>query len=137
MNEPAALPVFENQEEPHVGIFWTLENKIFHAESSPFSEAVRTDVSVDYALGHYASWFIMEKRGILKQLPPHMRDEYDSIPRGRVVYLFSKKSFIIYHGDEFTPRLQDEITRRFHLPAGFTIDETDEHYNPLPDDFLF
>jgi hypothetical protein len=123
--------------EPEVGIFWTNEGKLFHLESAPISKAVHTRVSVDYANGHYASWFVMGKRGILDSLPPHMRDEYDAIPRGRVVYLFARKTFVIYHGDDYNPTIQEEIVRRLHLPADLYTDEIDEHYNPLPDDFLF
>ena len=123
--------------EPRVGIFWIHEGKIFHAESSPISRATRTRISIDYATGHYAAWFIMEKRGILNQLPPHMRDEYDSISRGRVVYLLEKESYVIYHGDNFSSSIHREIMEVFNLPEESTIDDVDEHYNPLPEDFLF
>ena len=123
--------------EPEVGIFWTYEGRLFHLESAPISKAVHTRVSVDYANGHYASWFVMGKRGILDSLPPHMRDEYDAIPRGRIVYLFSRKTFVIYHGNDYNPTIQSTIVKRLHLPEGLYVDEIDEHYNPLPDDFLF
>lgn len=123
--------------EPEVGIFWVYGGKLFHVESTPISRAVQTQVSIDYANGHYAAWFVMEKQGILKQLPPHMRDEYDSIPRGRVVYLNEKESFVIYHGDDFNQEIHRELMEHLHLPLDGTIDEIDEHYNPLPEDFLF
>jgi len=123
--------------EPEVGIFWTYEGRLFHLESSPRSKAVSTRISVDYAVGHYAAWFIMARRGQLTRLPPHMRDEYDSIPRGRVVFLFDKNAYIIYHGDEFNEEIRRNLIDRLHLPEDRVIDEIDEHYNPLPDDFLF
>ena len=127
----------ETDPEPEVGIFWTWNGRIFHIESAPESKAVHTRVSIDYAVGHYAAWFMMERRGILKRLPPHMRDEYDAIPRGRVVYLYEKQGYLVYHGDDFSDRLFQEICDRLHLPADRTYDAVDEHYNPLPDDFLF
>ncbi len=124
-------------DEPRVGIFWIHEGKLFHAESSAISKATRTRISIDYATGHYAAWFIMSKRGILEELPPHMRDEYDSISRGRVVYLLEKESYVIYHGDDFNKSIHAEIMNLFCLPEDTTIDDVDEHYNPLPEDFLF
>ncbi|MCK5249704.1 MAG: hypothetical protein KAJ98_07055 [Spirochaetaceae bacterium] len=123
--------------EPEVGIFWIHEGKLFHVESTPLSKAIHTQVSIDYANGHYASWFILDKRGFLDQLPPYMRDEYDSISRGRVVYLNEKKSFVIYHGDDFNDSTRRELMDLLNLPEDATIDEIDEHYNPLPEDFLF
>ena len=124
-------------DEPRVGIFWSRDGKLFHLESSPLSRGVTTVISVDYAVGHYAAWFIMGRKGILNRLPKELRDEYDSIPRGRVVYLFAKESFVIYHGDDYSPGEHREILERLHLPEDRTLDEVDEHYNPLPDDFLF
>ncbi len=131
------LPFPSDETEPMVGIFWTYNGKLFHHESSPCSKAVQTRISIDYAVGHYAAWFIMEKKGLLKRLPPHMRDEYDSIPRGRVVYLFDHDCFVIYHGDDFNEEIRGEIMNLFRLPLGKIRDEVDEHYNPLPDDYLF
>ena len=123
--------------EPEVGIFWIHEGKLFHVKSTPRSKALKTQVSVDYVGGHYAAWFSMGKRGILDQLPPYMRVEYDSISRGRVVYLFEKKSYVIYHGDDFNKSIHRELMNLLNLPEDATIDEIDEHYNPLPEDFLF
>lgn len=123
--------------EPRVGIFWSYQNQIFHHESAPFSEGVHTTISVDYEVGHYAAWFLMEKRGLLDKLPRNLRYEYDSIPRGRVVYLFKKKKFLLYHGDSFSNEEKQTIMEAFHLPPDETLDDIDMHYNPLPEDFVF
>lgn len=122
---------------PRVGIFWSYQNHLFHYESSPVTEGMITTISVDYKVGHYAAWFLMEKRGLLEKLPPSLRSEYDTIPRGRVVYLFRKKKFVVYHGDDFTARELEEIKSLFCLPEEWTIDDIDMHYNPLPEDFEF
>jgi hypothetical protein len=124
-------------EEARVGIFWSYENKLFHHESSPLSEGVKTRISIDYEVGHYAAWFIMDKRGILKKLPRNLRAEYDAIPRGRVVYLLKKEKFVVYHGDEFDSEQYDMLLKLFHLPPEKTMDGIDMHYNPLPEDFTF
>ena len=137
MAETPSAPESESATEPEVGIFWTYEGKIFHIESSPVSKAVHTRVSIDYAVGHYAAWFRMGKQGLLNQLPPHMRDEYDSIFRGRVIYLFDRQSYVVYHGDDFNDAMFREIIKLLNLPEDAVYDEVDEHYNPLPEDFLF
>ncbi|MDA3850427.1 MAG: hypothetical protein PF447_04075 [Spirochaetaceae bacterium] len=124
-------------EEPRVGIFWSYKNRIFHHQSSPLSEGIKTDISVDYEVGHYAAWFLMDKMGLLKELPETLRYEYDSIPRGRVVYLFKKKCFVLYHGDDITEDEKRTIMKAFKLPEDSTIDDIDMHYNPLPEDFVF
>jgi len=127
----------DKNNEPRVGIFWSYQNKIFYHESSPVSEGVQTIISVDYEVGHYAAWFLMEKRGILESLPQTLRYEYDSIPRGRVVFLYKKNCFVLYHGDDFTEEEKQTIMEAFCLPDDQTIDDIDMHYNPLPDDFVF
>ena len=127
----------DEETEPRVGIFWTWKGQLFHAESCPLSRGVRTTVSIDYPIGHYNAWFLMERRGLLNRLPPELRDEYDAIPRGRIIYHLNREAFIIYHGDEYGPAMQATLMEMFRLPADTVVDEVDMHYNPLPEDFLF
>ena len=123
--------------EPCVGIFWSYDNRLFHCEYSPLTEGIKTRISIDYEVGHYAAWFIMAKTGILDKLPQNLRAEYDSIPRGRVVYLLKREKFVVYHGDEFDDSQYDNIKKLFNLPEEMTIERIDMHYNPLPEDFTF
>lgn len=123
--------------EPEVGIFWIWEGQLFHLESVPLSQSVQSELSCDYAIGHYAAWRIMAKNWKLQELPLQLQDEYDSIPRGRVIYLKAKKLFIIYHGDDFNDSVRKDLIEQLHLPKDEVIDEVDEHYNPLPEDFQF
>ena len=123
--------------EPHVGIYWSYENRLFHCESSPISMGVKTRISIDYEVGHYAAWFIMNKRGILDRLPKKLRAEYDSIPRGRIVYLLKKEIYVVYHGNEFDKDQYNELLDLFHLPKDRTKSRIDMHYSPLPEDFTF
>ena len=134
MSEFPFLPL---DPEPRVGIFWSYQDSLFYSESAPVTQGMITSISVDYKVGHYAAWFLMNKKGVLDKLPPSFRSEYDSIPRGRVVYLFRKKKFVIYHGDEISPKELKDIKSSFCLPEGWTIDDIDMHYNPLPEDFEF
>ena len=131
------FPFLPLDPEPRVGIFWSYQNNLFHAEYSPVTEGMITTISVDYKVGHYAAWFLMERKGLLEKLPPSLRSEYDTIPRGRVVYLFRKKKFVVYHGDDFTSDELMNIKSLFCLPEEWTIDDVDMHYNPLPEDFEF
>ena len=131
------FPFLPREPEPRVGIFWSWQGGLFHAESSPVSQGIITSISVDYKVGHYAAWFLMDKRGLLDRLPLSLRSEYDLIPRGRVVYLFKKERFLIYHGDDFSDREYEEVSDFFCLPPEWTTDDIDMHYNPLPEDFEF
>lgn len=131
------FPFLPLEPEPRVGIFWSYQGKLFYAESSPVTQGVITSISVDYKVGHYAAWFMMERKGVLDGLPLNLRSEYDLIPRGRVIYLFKKGKFVIYHGDDFSPREHREVAEAFHLPPEWTGDDIDMHYNPLPEDFEF
>ncbi len=123
--------------EPLIGIFWLYNGQLFYAESSPLEEGQKSTISIDYKGGHYTSWFIMGKNKILDVLPMSLRDEYDLIPRGRVIYHFPKEKFIVYHGDDWSEEVYKDIKKRYNLPDDQTIDDIDMHYNPLPDDFLF
>ena len=123
--------------EPCVGIFWSYKDKLFHCEYSPLSKGIRTRISIDYEVGHYAAWSIMARRGILDKLPQNLRAEYDSIPRGRVLYLLKSEKFVVYHGNEFDDSQYKRIKTLFNLPEEKTIERIDMHYNPLPEDFTF
>ncbi len=131
------FPFLPRDPEPRVGIFWCYRGSLFYDESAAVTEGMITSISVDYKVGHYAAWFMMEKKGVLKKLPLTLRSEYDLIPRGRVIYLFKKQKFVIYHGDDFSEKEHQQVIEAFKLPPEWTIDDIDMHYNPLPEDFEF
>ena len=131
------FPFLPLDPEPRVGIFWCYQKRLFYSESSPVTQGMITSISVDYKVGHYAAWFLMQKKGVLDRLPLSLHFEYDLIPRGRVIYLFRKNKFVIYHGDDFSQREHEEVTNAFNLPPELTTDDIDMHYNPLPEDFEF
>ncbi|OQY35271.1 MAG: hypothetical protein B6241_01905 [Spirochaetaceae bacterium 4572_59] len=131
------FPFLPLEPEPRVGIFWCYQGGLFYNESSAITQGMITSISVDYKVGHYAAWFMMEKKGVLMKLPLSFRSEYDLIPRGRVVYLFKKRKFLIYHGDDFSRKEHQQVMDAFCLPPEWTSDDIDMHYNPLPEDFEF
>ena len=45
------FPFLPLDPEPRVGIFWSYQNNLFHAESSPITEGMITSISVDYKVG--------------------------------------------------------------------------------------
>lgn len=120
-----------------VGIYWMYQKKLFHVASEPVDEGLRTTISVDGHFGHYQLWPVMARQGVLDALPEDLRDEYDYIDRGRVIYVFARESYVIYHGSDFDEEDRQKIVEAFCLEGETVVDEVDEHYNPLPEDFLF
>jgi hypothetical protein len=45
--------------------------------------------------------------------------------------------FSILHGSSFTERIKKQVIEAFYLPMEKVEDEWDEHYDPLPKDFIF
>ncbi len=130
-------PGTEAPGEPRVGIYWMYKGRLFHVVSEPVSRGIKTSIAVDGHFGHYQMWPAMERKGILDTLPENLRDEYDSIERGRVVYNFARGAYVIFHGNPFTPENRQEVVEAFCLREEPVEDEVDEHYNPLPEDFIF
>jgi hypothetical protein len=126
-----------SKSEPEVGIYWLYNGKIFHQDSLPVSHGDLYGDFINGSIDHPKAWDVLSRAGILKKLPEELREEYTSIPRGRVLYSMKKELYIIYHGDTFTDREYSIIREAFYLPADKTVHEIDMHYNPLPDDFEF
>lgn len=123
--------------EAKVGIFWCYKGKLFAVFTQSLQDANSTEISIDSTFAHWHEWQILQKEGRLESLPCELRSEYDSIPRGRVVYKKNKNHFSILHGSSFTERIKKQVIEAFHLPTEKVVDEWDEHYDPLPEDFIF
>jgi hypothetical protein len=124
-------------QEPKVGIFWCYQNCLFAVFTQRPEDANSTDISIDSTFSHWHEWQVLEKEGRLESLPEELRSEYDSIPRGRVLYKKKEEHFVILHGSSFTKKIQEQIIQAFHLPVEDTVDDWDEHYDPLPEDVSF
>ncbi len=74
---------------PKVGIFWIYRNKII-GKTYSLSEAEKYGNFLSPILGHYEYW-----EEIQKLEPKLYYEEYENIPRGRVVYNMIKKQFVL------------------------------------------
>ena len=72
-----------------VGIFWIYKNKII-GKTYRLSEAERYGDYLSPILGHYDYW-----KEIQRRVPELYYEEYENIPRGRVVYNMPEDQFIL------------------------------------------
>jgi hypothetical protein len=115
---------------PLIGIWWD-DGKRRAVLAHPLDENATGDVLVDSNLGHIHEW-----PKISKTFGKSKRDEYFSVPRGRVIYDRRKKRGIIYHGPSTSPGRLKEIAAEFHLEKWVAC--LDEHYSMGDDaDWLF
>ena len=74
---------------PKVGIFWIYNNQII-GKTYSLSEAEEYGDFLSPILGHYEYW-----EEIQKQVPELYYEEYENIPRGRIVYNRINKKFVL------------------------------------------
>lgn len=72
-----------------IGIFWYYNNKVI-GKTYNLSEAEKYGDFLSPILGHYDYW---EK--IQKEFPELYYEEYEYIPRGRIVYDTTKNHFVL------------------------------------------
>ena len=121
-------------QQSQVGIFWLYCHKIIFAHKVSLADGLRYGDAIIGIKDHADYWEELRARGELSQLSPELRDEYFSIPRGRVVYHSDTDRFFIYHGNNVTKTDLAKIRKAFNLPKEKTICEQDLHYCPLSDD---
>ncbi len=126
-----------SRSEPEVGIYWLYDGDIFHQNSVPVSVGIEYGTAVNGTADHYREWSSLQKARVTQTLPLELREEYDSIPRGRVIYHKDTDRYVIFHGDSTTQEDLAKIREAFNLPQDKTVNEVDFHYNPLPEDFEF
>ena len=74
---------------PKVGIFWIYNNQII-GKTYTLSEVEKYGDFLSPILGHYEYW-----EEIQKQVPELYYEEYENIPRGRVVFDRIKNKFVL------------------------------------------
>ena len=121
-------------DSPHVGIFWFYGGKIIFCHSVPLSEGVTYGDAVTGIKDHADYWEELRKESLLSALSEEKRNEYFSIPRGRVVWHKDSEKFFVYHGGNIPKSGLQKIARKFRLPQGKTVFEQDLHYCDLSDD---
>ena len=123
------------RETPQVGIFWLVqiaggETRLLTA-GCPLDQAEVYGDCLTYGPGHYETWDHWRRD---RTMEPALRalvrsHEYESWPRGRIVFDRSRDLFIIYADRKLlTPAMIARIETQFHLPAERTEVQSDLHY---------
>ena len=116
---------------PEVGIFWVdLDtNKVF-ADKTSLRDADDMGPFKIHPRGHYEVW-----KKMIPKNPKWRGQEYEDIPRGRVVYDKNPKNprFVVFMAKECNKgSVKSAVASEFNLPAGhYVFDFTDEHYELL------
>jgi len=129
--------VMNSNDEPKVGLFWVdlKLNKIL-GDSLSISKAEKNPVKAEklldfriYPHSHYEKWDEVKMQN-KEWINIHRRD-YDSMPRGRVIYLNDiKPQFFIYLCPKCkTKQIENKLIEYFNLPKNYcSFDYSDEHY---------
>lgn len=122
------------KESPSVGIFWFYGGSTVFVHAVLVKEGLRYDRAITGTKDHADYWEELKSKGQLGILPENLREEYFSIPRGRVVYHEDSGFFTVYHGNNLTKRDLHKVAAVFCLPKERTRFEKDIHYCDLQDD---
>lgn len=120
-----------------IGIYWLYQGDLFAVFSQTPANGDAASTAIDSTFSHWHEWEVLRRQGRLRELPPELRSEYDSIPRGRVIYRFQPPTFVILHGSVFDEAIQELIVEAFELRDQHVAVEWDEHYDPLPEEYEF
>ncbi|MBP0496258.1 hypothetical protein [Roseomonas indoligenes] len=130
---------------PAVGILWFVAHGYrthLLTRAVPLDQAKPYDDALTLPDGHYETWEAWRCR-TLPLSGPALRPliattEYDSWPRGRVVYLRKPGRFVVYADRQLLrPARLARVHAAFGLPPERTIARTDPHYRyatRLPED---
>ena len=118
---------------PKVGIFWFYEGKIIFSHAVPLEVGEHYGDAITGVKDHADYWEELRCEGKLNALDESLRDEYFSIPRGRVVYRSDTNSFFVYHGNNVKKKDLRKVASFFNLPKEKTIFEQDLHYCDFDD----
>ena len=119
-----AKKIIEESRKPQTGIYWIYKDKFIDVLTQDWDEPLDNSRML-----HINRWEILKKHGFLDIIPLYDRkDDYTSIPRGRVEWSKTRDKFIIWHGKDFTAKHRAMIVKEYYLPPDKTIDEQQEHY---------
>lgn len=116
-----------------VGIFWIYHGKIIFKNAVPVEEGLSYGHAVNGYKDHSDYWDELDESNQLKCLPPNLRSEYFTLPRGRVVYYKDTGMFCILHGNNVSLENLYSVAKAFNLPKRITKFEQDIHYCDLSD----
>lgn len=120
---------------PLVGIFWFYDGKPVFVHAVPLAEGLKYGDAITGIKDHAVYWEELRSQANgVSILPPRLREEYFSIPRGRVVYHQDTEQFTVYHGNNLRKTDLKKVAAAFHLPKDTTRFEQDFHYCDVRDD---
>ena len=122
--------------EPQVGIFWFWQNKVIFSHKVPLSEGEEFGCIIRGPKDHEEYWEELRSSGTLNILSEDLREEYFSIPRGRVSYNTSPgfEEFIICHGNNITKAGLSKVCAAFDLPNRKRYFKEDFHYYDISEE---
>jgi hypothetical protein len=108
----------------HVGIFFLIGDSLM-IEGTPLDEAEPYGAFLGFAGGHSEMFDHLVE---LKKVPAN--EEYQNVPRGRVVYAVAKGEYIVYLDPciRRRPETVSQIVERLHLPPDRYKLASDAHY---------
>lgn len=113
--------------EPFVGIFWFYNGLVMFSHAVPLTEGLIYGDAITGVKDHADYWEELSK-GQLSFLPESLRQEYFSIPRGRVVYHKDTDKFHILHGSNIKKNDLQQVRKLFCIPKEKSVFEIDTHY---------
>ncbi len=131
-----AVDDYLTESKPLVGIFWFYYGLPLFVHAVPLEQGLRYDKAVTGTKDHAEYWDELGKGSChLNVLPPRLREEYFSIPRGRVVYHEDTGLYTIYHGNNLGEHDLQKVAAVFCLPSlNHVRFEKDIHYCDLSDE---
>lgn len=125
---------------PSVGIFWGVPDAgrtVLVTDRTPLAEAEAYGDCLTHPHGHFEVWETwralgateLRRRGMPSAIAGH---EYETLPRGRVVYMRTPALFTLYADRHLQrPELIAELVRLFGLDGERHLVRSDAHYRTL------
>jgi hypothetical protein len=111
-----------------VGIFWVFKENVL-ADTWPLQEGEKFDDFINGRNDHVDFWPKLQIKH-----PELLNLEYQDVPRGRVIFKKTKRTFSIYLDKVLLkPSIKKEIRRKFDLPVANSKFLTDAHYTTKPE----
>lgn len=123
----------DERELAEVGIFWFYRGKLVFKDAVPVAQGVSYGEAITGRRDHAEFWDELYGAGELGRLPECLREEYFSLPRGRVVYHGDTGQFFVLHGNNVCRRDLRTVAKSFNLPKHNTVFELDTHYCDFSD----
>jgi hypothetical protein len=112
---------------PHVGIFWVYKGKVLGKAIDAAEGEERVPGLVDSPDSHVTYW--ENNADFLNPFPELRGSDYETIPRGRVLYSKSERMAIVYMDKTlFNKKAKGLLMTFFGLEQMSVSWRTDEHY---------